>query len=233
MEKYNIDKATNTYRLLEKLCPPHDQNYVVYAAIIFEEPLNGLHGYHIYLGSYSSRDKALERVQEIIDLTGHQTVYATKTCQWEAIDDIHRPDRTRFITPSDKNKINDDLASKYHSNLKKELEREEKRKKIVHEIEEQQENENNPDTIEHYARNWFLAISNYAKLQFHDDKLKHFKSMFVKRKEQILDQYKKQPQFEDIWLDIYKDRLTERGEENVYHSLKNGHDELYNEIFKK
>lgn len=227
---YPIDKAVNTYRLLEKLEPPKDQNYIVYAYILFEKPVDGLHGYHIYLGAYPTSERAIKRVQEIIDLTGHQTIYATKASQWEAIDEIHKPDRTQFITPSIKKQINGDLDTKYYENLKQEQEKEQKRKRIVKEIEEQQENESKADTIDHYARNWFLAITNYSKQMYHVEQKNHFEKMFEKRRQQIREQFIKQPKYEEDWLNIYEYRLTERGEENVFKSIKAGHDELYDNI---
>ena len=150
---YPIDKAVNTLRLLEKMKVSSEQTFVVYAYFLLDIPVDGLHGYWIFLGGYPTEDKAMERVQKVIDETGHQTVFATKANQWEEINEKFKPNRTYFISSEDKKGRNAHLDAKYHKNLRQEQEKEENRRNIVKGIEEQQENEGKNDTIEHYARN--------------------------------------------------------------------------------
>jgi hypothetical protein len=227
---YPIDKAVNTLRLLESMKVPSEQEYVIYAYFLLDKPVDGLHGYWIFLGGYSTKERAMARVQEIINETGHQTIFATRANQWEEINEKFKPNRTYFMSSEDKKNKNGNLDVKFHENLKKEQEKEEKRRNIVKDIEEQQENEGKNDTIEHYARNWYLAITNYAKQMYHLDKVKYFKSMFEKRRDEIREQFSRQPEFEEQWLPLYKKRLTERGEDNAYSCLESGHDELYKDI---
>jgi hypothetical protein len=123
------------------------------------------------------------------------------------------------------------LAIKFHKDLKKQQDEDEQRKMIDKDIEEQQKNEANPDTIESYAQNWYLLISNKTKYEFHKDKMTYFKSMYDLRAKSIREQNSKFPSYESEWLPLYKKRLEERGESDIYELLKLGHEKLSSEIF--
>lgn len=229
MEKkyYSINKAVNTYRLLENIEIPHDQNYTIYAYILYEQPMNGEHGYQIYLGSYPTREEAVKKAKEIIELTEHSTIYVCKTCQWEKIDEKKDIDRTNYVPIS---KHPEKLDKIYYEQLEKEQKAKIKREKIMKGIEEQQQKELDPNSIENYVNNWFLAIKNYKSYQYHIQKATHFKKMFMNRKKSIKKQYKEQPEYEEQWENIYKKRLQERGEMDVFLALQKGHSELKEKI---
>jgi len=227
-----MQQLKNTYLALEKAKRPVDQNYAVYAYFLLERTVDGLHGYHIHLGNFATRERAAERVQELINITGHQQIYAHDVTRWERIDEVIRHDRIFIKAHDDPNRkqTEDDLNKQYASDLKDEDGRIKKNKEIGRQLDEQQELEGKDDTIEHYAQNWFLAIKNKAEYEYHRDRMEHFHKMYVMRKDIIKTQYSAQPHFEEEWLPLYKDRLTYRGEGNVYQAMESGHAQLVEDI---
>lgn len=224
---YSLQRLANTYKTLEKRRPPTDQEFVIYAYFLYSEPKNGIHGKQIYLGAYPTKTKALEEVEKIIRQTGHDCIYITESCNWEDIDEKKRPDRTIYMDPDTKAK---DLEAQYREKILREAEEDEKRELITKELEEQQEKELQPDTVEHYAHNWFNAIRNKAQYEFHKKEMEYYEKMFNQRAEKVRDQYQAQPELEAEWLEIYEKRLKRRGEEDVYIMMKTGHDILSEEM---
>jgi hypothetical protein len=60
--------------------------------------------------------------------------------------------------------------------------------------------------------------------------MEYYKQQYDKRADKIREQYKNQPDIEDKWLEIYKDRLKRRGEEDVYVMMEQGHRVLVKDI---
>ena len=224
---YSLQRLANTYKLLEKRKPPTDQEFVIYAYFLFSEPKDGRYGKQIYLGAYPTKKRALEEVEDIIRLTGHDCIYVTEACNWEDIDENKRPDRTLYVDPDTKVT---DLENQYKEKILKQKEEEEKRELISKELDEQVLNELKPDTIEHYAHNWFNAIKNKANYEYHKEQMEYYKQCYDTRVTKIREQYKNQPDIEKDWLNIYQDRLIRRGEEDIFLMMKTGHDNLVKDI---
>lgn len=223
---YPLDRAINTFKVLEKRKPPKRQNYVIYAYILLQTPINGLHGFQIYLGSYEEEEDAYKEVENIIKDTGHKSLYVCKSCELSPIDENFRPNRCFFIDPS-----KDDMLNKaYREKIEKEIENEKKRSEIAIELEEEQNKEQNNDTIEHYMRNWYFLISNYYKLTQHNEQIEHLKKMYEMRQNMIREQYIRQPHFEKEWLEVYENRLLNRGEKYIFEMIKDGHDKLFDGV---
>jgi len=224
---YTLQKLANTYKSLEKRTPPSDQEFVIYAYFLFSEPKDGRHGKQIYLGAYPTKRKALEEVDKIIRETGHDCIYVTEACNWEDIDENKRPDRTLYLDPDTKIQ---DLEEQYRYKILKEKDAEEKREMISKELEEQVTKELDSSTVEYYAHNWFNAIKNKANYEYHKQEMEYYKQQYDKRVDKIREQYKNQPEIEDKWLEIYKDKLKRRGEEDVYVMMEQGHRVLVKDI---
>lgn len=226
---YQFHKLANTYKLLEKRKPPTDQEFVVYARFLFSEPSDGRYGMEIFLGAYPTKRRALEEVNNIIKRTGHDSIYITEACKWEYIDEKKRPDRTIYVEPDTKS---EDLENQYREKILKEKDEEEKRELISKELDEQTINELDPNTVDHYAHNWFNAIRNKAEYEYHKREMEKYLSLYQNRIDKIITQYNNDPSVEETWLDIYKNRLTRRGEADIYEMLKMGHDALIDNILK-
>jgi hypothetical protein len=227
---YSLQKLVNTYKLLEKRSPPTDQEYVIYAYFLYSEPKDGVYGKQIFLGAYPTKRKALEELDVIIRKTGHDCIYVTESCYWQDIDERKRPDRTLYMDPDTHAK---ELEEQYRHKILKESEQQEKRDMITRELEEQAEKELDPTTIEYYAHNWFNAIKNKSSYEYHKEQMNHYEKMFNKRADKIRQQYQDQPEYEDKWLDLYKYRLTRRGEEDIFIMMREGHKALVDEILDK
>lgn len=227
---YSLQRLANTYKTLEKRRPPSDQEFVIYAYFLYSEPTDGVHGKQIYLGSYPTKRKALEEVELIVKKTGHDCIYVTESCNWEDIDEKKRPDRTIYMDPDTKA---NDLEEQFRVKIMKDHEEGERREMITKELEDQLEKELQSDTVEHYAHNWFNAIRNKAQYEYHREQMEYYEKMFNQRAEKVRNQYRDQPELEDVWLDTYEKRLKGRGEEDVYIMMKAGHDALVREVLNK
>lgn len=221
-----MEALVNTYKELEKIKVPPDQQYVIYAYFLYSEPKDGVYGKQIYLGAYS-RKKALKKVKKIIKATGHDCIYVTKACNWEDIDERKHPDRTIYLTDNRKDL---DLDEQFKSKILKRQQDDEDRDRISKELDQQLVDESDPTTVEYYAHNWFNAIRNKAMIEYHKEQVKHYEEHYNKRIEKIRTQYKNQPEVEEKWLPIYKVRLEARKEKDVYSLLEQGHKQLRDEV---
>jgi hypothetical protein len=224
---YDISKLANTYKLLEKRNPPLDQEYVVYAYFLYSEPKDGVYGKHIYLGSYPTKKRALAEANNISKNTGHDSIYICEACSWEDIDEKVRMDRTIRV---DSNAKSEDLDRQFDKFINTQRKNKEKEDKISKDLEEQTVKELDPTTLEHYAHNWYLAIKNKAEWEYHKQQMEHYKEMYDKRVTLIRDQYKNQPELDKEWLDVYKERLSYRGERKVFDYMEQGYNLLRDDI---
>lgn len=227
---YSIANLVNTYKTLEKIVPPVDQEFCIYAYFLFSEPKDGKYGKQIFLGAYPTKKKAFSEAEKIIKETGHDCIYICETCSWEDIDSIIRFDRTFKLDPKLKS---EELEKQFQSDIINKEERNKKNEELDKELDEQQENEQNKDSIEYYAHNWFNAIKNKASYEYHKSQVEYYEQMFQARVNKIREQNGKQPEYEDQWLILYKNRLARRNESDVYKFLVQGHDLLKEEILKK
>lgn len=226
---YPIKKLANTYKQLEKMSPPKDQKYCLYAYFLYSEPKDGVYGKQIFLGGYPNKKKAISKAQKIIKKTEHDTIYMCETCSWEDIDSIKRFDRTFKL---DTRLKEDELQQQFEEEMKRKKEEQDRRDELMNEIELQGEMEQDPTTLDHYVHNWFNAIKNKSSYEYHKQQMEYYDKMYNQRADKIRSQYNLQPQFEDMWLEEYEKRLTKRGEEDVFIMMKEGHNVLKNDILK-
>lgn len=224
---YNVKKLINTYKLLQKRKSPENQNYVVYAYYLLSESVDGKHGKHIHIGAYETKAEAWEVMNEIINVTGHDSIYICKSCSWEDIDESGNKDRTIYIDPSIKS---EELDQQYRQRILGEYEEEEKQILLTEELDEQSKKELDPETVEHYAHNWYNAIKNKGKVEYHKKQLEYYEDKYNDKVTKIKTQYNNNPDIEKTWLPIYKERLERRKEDNIYIMMEKGHKVLVDEI---
>lgn len=227
---YTLTNLANTYKELERVVPPRNQSYSIYAYFLYSEPLDGVHGKQIFLGGYGSAEEAFSRATNLMKKTGHDCIYVCKTCSWEDIDEIKRPDRTITVDPKAKGS---QLEKQFKEELKKRQEEKERQEQISQDIELQAERELDPTTIEHYAHNWYLAIKHKANYEYHKAEMEKYEKLFNQKSEKIKNQYKTQPELEGEWLSLYEERLKSRGEEDTFAFMKEGHKILKSQILNK
>jgi hypothetical protein len=218
-------QAINTYKALAKLKPPPDQEYSVLAYFLAEKPEN-VYGFYIPLGNYPTKEQAINRVKHIIEITGHKSIFVMKTCTWQALDDQVRHDRTEYI-PVD---MNGKLLQQYQKDIAAENERLEERKRIEEELLSERENEQDPTTIDSYIHNWYVAIKNRATYSYYSSEALKAKENFDKRVSAIRDQYARQPDFDEKWLPLLKERLTRRNEGHIYEMIVKAVHEIHDEV---
>ena len=169
----------------------------------------------------------MAEVERIIKKTGHHCIYACESCSWEDIDEKVRPDRTIKLDPSLKS---GQLERQFIEDINSKSAEKQRTDRISKELEDQQEKELDPTTVEYYAHNWYLTIKNKSEYEFHKEKMKYYEEMYKKRAEKVRKQYKSQPELDNEWLDIYENRLKHRGEENVFDLLSQGYKWLRQEV---
>lgn len=227
---YSVSNLTNTYKLLEKRSPPIDQEFCIYAYFLFNEPKDGKYGKQIFLGAYPTKKKAFEEVDKIIKQTGHDSIYICESCSWEDIDSVKRPDRTFKLDPKLKS---EELEKQFQANLLEQDEKSKRNDEVDRELEIQQENELNKETIDYYAHNWFNVIKNKASYEYHKTQMEYYEKMYQDRVNKIREQYSKYPKYESEWLPLYQERLKRRKEEDVYKFLVQGHSLLKDQVINK
>ena len=228
--QYSISNLVNTYKTLEKWPVPIDQEFSIYAYFLFSEPKDGKYGKQIFLGAYPTKVRAFQEIEKIIRKTGHDAIYMSETCSWQDIDSKKNHDRTFNLDTKTKS---EELQQQFIRDITEKEKKRQKQEEIMKELDEQQEKELDPTTIEHYAHNWFNAIKNKASYEYHKKQMSLYESAYEQRKDKIREQYEKQPEFEREWLNIYEERLKRRNEEPIFMMLVEGHDNLKEEIFNK
>jgi len=224
---YSNKDLANTYKKLEARAPPPDQEFCIYAYFLYTQPKDGKYGKQIFLGGYPTKKKAFLEAEKIIKETGHDCIYICETCSWEDIDSTKRFDRTFKLDPSVTQK---ELEEQFDLFINERYEKQKIKEEIDKGIEEQTEKEQDSTTIDHYAHNWFNAIRDKASYEYHKSQMEYYDEMFKSRVEKIRRQYQNSPEYEEQWLNIYKERLEKRKEEDVFEVLKQGHDILKDEI---
>lgn len=224
-----MQENINTFEELMKWKAPKEQKFTVYAYFLTDEKIikeTGIYGYHIQLGNYETRKEANKVVNEIIQQTGHKLIYSAPICSWQEINSTIDNERTKWITENGKK----NLKQQQQKEIMYEQEMIKKREKINKEISEEKDKELDKTTIEHYTHNWYLAIRNYSMIEYYKDKLNKIEEKFNNRVKNIKEQYSKQPEYEKKWLDVLKEKLKNRDEENIYELIKTGYETLKSKI---
>jgi len=221
------DKLVNSYlELAKKYRPLPGQSFCVVAYFLLDPPTNDLYGMWYLIGTYATANEALDVAETVIRKTGIKSVFATKTCNWESLDNTFKPDRTKWVH-TDKEAL---LRQQHEKEYREEIENIKDREKILLELEDDKIKENDPSTIQHYTYNWYTAIKNYSTVQYHQEKLKQALANYHKRVHLIRQQYSNQPELDSQWLSVIKQKLEQRKELNVYDALEHGYHQLKDEI---
>jgi hypothetical protein len=219
----------NSLQALVKLKPNSGQEYNVLAYVLNRDmikpdgTLDDIHGIVFPLGSFSSKEKAEDHAKTIIESTGHPAVvvagYGYPVRLTPNLDSA-----TTVDVPVD---IKGKLINMEDAQFNMEKATLEKKIKLEKELLEEAERETNPSDIEHYKRQWYLAIKNHATYLAHKKIMEEAQSNYQKRVKAIQDHYTKYPDHDTKIMNYLKEKLVERGEGDLYDSLEVAYNELH------
>lgn len=222
----------NSLQALMRLRPKRGCEWCTFAFVLNRDmirsdgSLDDLHAMVFPLGAFDSEERAEEHAKNIISITGHPAVVAAK---YGAPVPLTLKFDTKVITevPVDlKGRIIELESDQY----KREREEYERRVQREREIMKEQEDEIDPDNIEHFKRQAYLAIKNRANYQHHSRETDSAWDMYKKREAAVRDHYVRHPEHERDWLPYLKEKLTERGEMSLYFSMEAAYKEIRDEL---
>jgi hypothetical protein len=240
--KKNRVQTINSFKALTRHRHPSNQKYSIYAYFLVDRPKDPKEefdpvGMYIPLGSYGTPEEAEKVAQHLIKTTGHPMICVRQTCTWgELTSKIGK--NSKFIGGEEHESTKSDHARQVEKTLnemhqamqEREREQFERRKQIEQEIIDEKDHQTDPETIDYYIHNWVMAVKNQAAYQVYLKETEKAKQAFEKRVEAIREQYHRQPQFDKIWLDELKERLTRRDELELYEAVKTAVKEIYPQI---
>ena len=224
--------ALQSLQKLIQLRPKTGNEYGVFAFVLNREmitengSLDDLHGMVFMLGSFETEKLAEEHAKNVISITGHPGVIVAKYAAAVPLTNKFDPKIVTQVPIDPSGRIVELESAQY----KKEKEIYEKRVKLEKELVNEAEEETDPDSIEHFKRQAYLAVKNYATVQFHTQQAKEALENYNKRKALVVDHYKRHPEHEEKWLPILEEKLIRRGEESLFHQLKSGYEEIRTEL---
>lgn len=204
------EKAINTFKALQLVSPPPDHNFCIVAYFLSEEKAdNGCQGLWMCLGCYKSSKEAVDRAEEIIKITGHNSIYATSTCSWQELNDEINTNRTKVIPVY----LEDELQKQQKIENDKIFKLQERQELIREEIEKEISEENDQESLAYYIRQWFVAIKDMSEINFYQKKVDELTTAYNKRIENIKTSEHKHPEYMKEWLPTIIQQYKRRNEE--------------------
>jgi hypothetical protein len=188
--------------------------------------LDDLHGVVFSLGSFDEVEKAEEHAKKIIEITGHPAVIPVRYGYPLRLSPKFDPAAVTEVPVDIKGRLINLESAQY----KREQEEYELRIKQEREMIQEAEEESNPDSIEHFKRQCFLAIKNRSKFQLHSKEADTAWADYKKREAAVREHYARHPEHETQWLKYLKTKLKERGEISLYYAMREAYKELREEL---
>ena len=225
-------QVINSFKALARVPPPIGQEFSVFAYFLVDPPKDTQKPYdpvgmYILLGSYHLEEDALKRVNHLIETTGHKQICAISTCSWRELTGKCNPNQVTLV-PVD---LNGKLVKQHNKEQEEEKKALERRKEIEEEIIREKDLETDPNSLEHYIHNWFVAVKNRSTHHIKMKEAEEARLNYEKRVDAIREQHARQPELEDSWLDELKVRLEKRGEESLYRAMVKAVKEMRVDIF--
>ena len=188
--------------------------------------LDELHAVVFPLGSFDDQTKAEEHAKNVISITGHPGVISARYATAVPLTTKFNPAAVTEVALDMKGRLLELESSQY----KREREEYERRAKLERDIMKEAEEEVDPNSIEHFKRQCYLAIKNRANFHMHKKEADTAWENYKKREMVVRDHYARHPDHEKNWLPYLKEKLIERGEMNLYSSLEAAYKELRDEL---
>src|SRR5436853_2342667 len=222
----------NSLQALIRLRPKHGHEWCVLAFVLNRDiikqdgTLDDLYGMVFLLGSFKEQTDAEEHAKNIIALTGHPFVIPVRYAYPFRLSTQFDPATVTEVSVDTKGKLIELESADY----KRQRQEFEKRVKIERDIMKEAEEETDPDSIEHFKRQCYLAIKNRSVYNKHCKEAEVALQNYRKRESAVRDHYNRHPEHEEQWLPYLKEKLIERGEMDLYNGLANAYKEIREEI---
>lgn len=194
--------------------------------ILPDGKLDDFHGLVFCLGSFNDEKSAHAHAKNIIEVTGHPAVTVVPYGLALKLTTKFDPNTTEEVYVDNKGKIIEMENALY----KEQKEKYEKRLEVEREIMDEVEEEKDPNSIEYFKRQCYLAIKNRASYHMHTKEADSAWENYKKREALIREHYGKFPQHEKEWLPMFKKKLIERGESDLYFGVESAYKELRDEL---
>jgi hypothetical protein len=188
--------------------------------------LDDLHAMVFPLGAFDDEAKASEHAKNIISITGHPGVIAARYGTPVHLTSKFDPNIVTEVAIDPKGRLIE-LESAQYRHERAEYER---RAKQERDIMKEAEDETDPDSIEHFKRQCFVAIKNRSAFQLHSKEAETAWENYKKRETAVREHFARHPEHEKEWLPYLKEKLTERGELNLYLGIEAAYKEIRDEI---
>ena len=225
-------KRVNSLQSIMKLRPIQGAEWSTIAFVLNRDmikpdgSLDELHAVVFPLGSFHNQSEAEEHAKNVISITGHPGVIAARYGSPFPLTTRFNPDNVVEVTLDTKGRIIELESAQY----KREKEDYERRLKIERDIMKEAEEEGNPDSIEHFKRQCYLAIKNRSSYQIHTREADAAWQNYKKRETAVREHYARHPEHEAQWLSYLKEKLSERGELELYCGIEIAYGELRDEL---
>lgn len=222
----------DTLHNIMKLKSPSGSEWNVFAYVLNldmigpDGKLDDLHAYVFPLGSYDKEEKASKHVEKVILETGHSGVcYA----EYGAPVPLNtKPDIKTIskITVDTEGKLKKLESAQY----KRDRDVYEKRQIIEREMMKEAREETNPDSIEYFKRQCFLAVKHKTTYEANKKETETSWKNYKMRTKLLQEHYSKYPEHEVQWLPYLKEKLIERGESDQYYFIESGYNKYRDEL---
>ncbi|CAH6419488.1 Hypothetical protein HVR_LOCUS668 [uncultured virus] len=222
----------NSLQALMRLRPKIGSEWSVYGFVLNKDmiqpdgTLDDLYAMIFPLGSFHDEKSAEEHAVNVISMTGHPGVIAGRYGYPIKLTSKFDPNVVKDVPVDTRGRIIQLESAQY----KHEREEFEKRLKMERDMMKEAEEETDPDNIEHFKRQCYLAIKNRSSYQMHSKEAETAWENYKKREMAVRDHYRRHPEHESDWLKHLKVKLTERGELNLYKAMKNAYKEIRDEM---
>lgn len=225
-------RKINSLQALARLRPKRGNEWCTFAFVLNRDmiksdgTLDELHAVVFMLGAFDDQKLAEEHAKNVIAITGHPGVIAAPYGSPVPLTIKFNPQAVVEVPVDLSGKLIELESSQY----KRENEEYERRVKIEHDIMKEAEEETDPDNIEHFKRQCYLAIKNKCNYYNHRHEADVAFENYKKREAIVRDHYTKYPDHERDWLPYLKKKLAERGEISLYDNIEAAYKEIREEL---
>lgn len=191
--------------------------------------VDDFYGMTFPFGSYADKKDAERACKKIIEKTGFPSVFCARYARAVPMTHKDSPSNSISVAVDDQGK----LLKLEEQQLKQEKKQYEKRIELEKELVQEAEEETDPDSIEYYKRQCFLAIKHASEYEALKKKMQELEDNYQKRAKLVKEHYEKHPEHDKEWLPYIKPKLIDRGELSFYHFLENGYQKYRDQILQQ
>lgn len=217
---------------ITKLKPISGCRYGVYTYALNKDivdkdgKVDDFRGMFFLLGTFDKKTDAENHLKDLMIKTKHSEFYISEYGKPIRISTDIDTSNISKVYVDNNNKIKELESEQY----KKDKEIYEKKMKLENDIVQEAENEFDPNHIDHFQRQCYLALKNKTTYENYKDIMKKALKNYEKNVISIREHYKNHPEHEEQWLPNLKEKLTERGELNMYNMIESGYEKYRDEL---